>query len=202
MKLHKDDIDALTEVINIGVGKAANSLNEIMEHHVSLQVPRVEIISEDDFKFNDHIMVEESISSIHQKFDGEFSGSASLFFPETSAKNLVSNVTGDEMLSEDMDSIRSSTLLEIGNIVINAILGTITNLLKSSVNFYLPEYHGGREIRKVVLSAIPPKNSKVIVKAETVFNLKELEITGFILLIFEVKAIEQLIKMIEIYINE
>ncbi len=202
MKLSQYEVDALTEVINIGLGQAANSLNEIMEHHVALSVPKLDIYDINDPELNKHIFENTEISSVRQNFNGEFSGSASLLFPDKSAKNLVANVTGEELDSPDLDSIRSSTLLEIGNIVINAIMGTIGNLLNSNLEFSLPEYQKNKGLRKLFIDENTTDKQKIVVLAETNFSLEKLKVDGFILLIFEVKAIDFLIKMIKRYIDE
>ncbi len=202
MQLSQFEVDALTEVINIGLGQAANSLNEIMEHHVELNVPKLDIYDINDPELSKHIFENTEISSVRQNFNGEFSGSASLLFPDKSAKNLVANVTGEELDSPDLDSIRSSTLLEIGNIVINAIMGTIGNLLKSNLEFLLPEYQKSKDFRKFFINTDKSNQQSLVVLAETNFSLEKLKVDGFILLIFEVKAIDFLIKMINKYIDE
>ena len=43
MKVTSYQVDALTELINIGVGRAAGMLNQILEAHIQLQVPSVKI---------------------------------------------------------------------------------------------------------------------------------------------------------------
>ena len=202
MAFSENTIDALTEVINIGVGKAANSLNEITDHHVALNVPKVEIFEDDIPDFNQHLLNQSEISSVQQNFDGKFSGSASLLFPEESARKLIASVTGEKIDSPELDSIRSSTLLEIGNIVINAIMGTISNLLESSIHFSLPEYRKNKSINNFFQTSNKSKEKTVLVLAETNFSLEELEINGFIFLIFEVQAINLLIEMTEKYIHE
>ena len=45
-KLTEFQFDALTEVINIGVGRAASILNEMIETHISLQIPEIKVTAE------------------------------------------------------------------------------------------------------------------------------------------------------------
>ena len=48
MNVSPERIDALTELINIGVGRAASSLNQMCGAHVRLQVPSVAVVDGDD----------------------------------------------------------------------------------------------------------------------------------------------------------
>ena len=50
MQLTADQIDALQELVNIGVGRAANMLNEMLETRILLQVPFIKILSPLDLK--------------------------------------------------------------------------------------------------------------------------------------------------------
>ncbi|MCJ8296291.1 MAG: chemotaxis protein CheC, partial [Colwellia sp.] len=43
-KLTPLEIDALTEIFNIGIGRAANSLNKMVSQTVDLTIPEIEIL--------------------------------------------------------------------------------------------------------------------------------------------------------------
>ena len=58
----RDQISVLEEVFNIGVGRAAGALNEILDAHISLQVPDVGIWSE----FDNHDMIK-SVKKIKKR---------------------------------------------------------------------------------------------------------------------------------------
>ncbi|MCP5102281.1 MAG: chemotaxis protein CheC, partial [bacterium] len=147
LKLSSMEIDALTEMVNIGVGKAASSLSDIIEEHILLKVPHVEIFPLDELPRVLSSFEAGEYSTVLQKFKGDFTGSSALVFPPKSAVRLVSALTGGEIDSPNLDAVRSGTLVEIGNIVINAILGTMGNMLESNFIFSLPEY---REIKNIV----------------------------------------------------
>ncbi|MFC1592372.1 chemotaxis protein CheX, partial [Thermodesulfobacteriota bacterium] len=152
-ELSEIEIDALTEIINIGVGKAASSLHDIIGTHIVLKVPRIELFPLEKLPEVVSRLDQKSVSSVLQSFQGDFTGSAALIFPPESAVRLVSALTGDEIASPSLDSVRGGTLMEIGNIVINSILGTMGNILECNLNFSLPEY---RDINKIVDLIAPP----------------------------------------------
>ncbi|MBN2419377.1 MAG: chemotaxis protein CheC [Deltaproteobacteria bacterium] len=191
------DIDVLTEVINIGVGRAAGSLSDIIGSHVILKVPHVELLPFSKLPEVVTRLGHERISSVIQKFQGAFIGSAALVFPPESAARLVSALTGDDIASPKLDSVRSGTLMEIGNIVINGILGTVGNILKCNLNFSLPEFRDINKIVELISSDDLKDHEGFIVFAEANFFIKALEISGFIIVLFEADSIDSLTSMIK-----
>ncbi len=102
-------LDALKELINIGVGRAAGMLNQILDNHVYLQVPDAKILSL--MEIQEHKVAEfdvEKLSAVRLLFKGPFSGTASLVFPQDSAGKLVNILTGEEPDAIDLDKTRAS----------------------------------------------------------------------------------------------
>ncbi|MBN1848256.1 MAG: chemotaxis protein CheC [Deltaproteobacteria bacterium] len=195
--LTPDEIDVLTEIINIGVGRAAGSLSDIIGSHVILKVPHVELLPLEGLHEVALKLGHERISSVIQTFQGSFIGSAALVFPPDSAARLVSALTGDHITSPNLDSVRSGTLMEIGNIVINGILGTISNILKCNLHFSLPEFRDINKIMELVRGDDFKGDAGFIVFAEANFSIKALEISGFIVILFEIDSMDYLASMIE-----
>ena len=50
MRLTPEQEDALKELLNIGVGRAAGSLNQILDKPITLQVPSIMIAEVSDLK--------------------------------------------------------------------------------------------------------------------------------------------------------
>jgi chemotaxis protein CheC len=137
-------LDALSELINIGVGRSADVLNTMFNSHIDLQVPFVKILMPDDFRKEIEALGSDSLSAVHLIFKGMFSGTAQLIFPAVTASKLVTTVTGEEVMSESLDEIRSGTLCEIGNIVLNGLMGSISNVLKMNLKYSVPTYLEGK----------------------------------------------------------
>lgn len=196
IKLSDMEIDALTEMVNIGVGRAANSLSDIIGEHVLLKVPHVRIFPLDNLSDALSVFEKDKHASVLQAFHGDFTGTSALVFPPESAVRLVSALTGGEIDSPTLDAVRSGTLVEIGNIVINALLGTMGNMLGSSFVFSLPEYREIRNIMDFISGDSPRKEKGLILLAEANFNISTLEINGFIFIVFKLESIKHLIRMI------
>jgi chemotaxis protein CheY-P-specific phosphatase CheC len=50
MKLTDDQLDALGELFNIGVGKGADNLNQMPDCQIQIRVPHLEVLSLSDLK--------------------------------------------------------------------------------------------------------------------------------------------------------
>ena len=134
--------DALREMVNIGVGRAASILSQMLEHPIQLQVPNVEILPVEDLAPALDALAKARLASVQMGFKGEFSGLALLLFPTNSASNLVALLTGEEPGTPDLDSLRSATLTEVGNILVNGVMGAIANASNLPVIYKRPGGYG------------------------------------------------------------
>jgi chemotaxis protein CheC len=191
MKLNPEQLDILKELINIGVGRAAGVLSEMVSSRISLQVPYINMLSPSELKQKMEQLGNYRISAVRLGFKGPFSGSAALVFPPDSASKLVSVLTNEESGSLDLDSVRIGTLSEIGNIVLNGVMGSIANVLKQRINYSLPNYFEDNIID--FLMTPKPDPDAIILMAHTRFIIEHLHIEGDIFLIFEVGSLDSLL---------
>lgn len=195
--ISEEQLDALQEFINIGVGRAAGMLNEMVESPIVLNVPVLQVFDSKTLEqalttqFEDH-----RLSAVGLKFTGSFSGSAELVFPTQSASSLVSLLTGEERNSPDLDAVKIGTLTEVGNIVINGVLGSISNLLRRRMDYALPTYSEDT-IQHLLSSNYSFVPDTVFFLAQAKFEIKQLEIVGDIILIFEMASFGVLLSCID-----
>ena len=140
MTVTPEELDALRELINIGVGRAAGSLNAMIGRAVQLNVPSVVLLEPDDTGWVAGGDTGRKLASVHLSFDGGLRGSADLVFPSESGSKLVALLTGEDVETADLDAVRAATLTEVGNILLNGFLGAITNLVREHVEYELPIY--------------------------------------------------------------
>jgi len=130
--------DALAEVSNIAMARAANSLRQMVEHEVRLSVPSVEILSQEAATRVVGKPDNPNLVAVRQDFSGAFSGRALLIFPEANSLELVRAVVGPKLSLEDIVDLEDEALAETGNIILNSWIATIANLLKQSLKMSLP----------------------------------------------------------------
>ena len=137
--------DALAELSNIAMARAATSLRQMVESQVLLSVPSVDIVSKEDAtrliaKPNNPRLV-----AVRQDFKGPFSGRALLIFPEANSLELVRVVVGKNLPLEDISSLEDEALAETGNIILNSWVATIANLLKRTLRYLAAGRCPGRQ---------------------------------------------------------
>lgn len=189
------EADALKEMINIGVGKAASVLNDMLNTHVELRVPHIELYDSDGIQGYIDAAPSTSYSSVKLGFGGTFKGSASLVFVSENASRLVSLLTGERQEDLQMDSLMAATLTEVGNIVINGVMGSIANIVNGTFQYTVPEYSKGN-FSQIVGGTCSNEQAWFVV-ADTSFLIAEHEIRGEMVLFFELDAFQGLLKALE-----
>ena len=133
MSLDACSSDALTELVNIGVGYSAGMLQSMLDCHIQLRIPRVELLRANEL--SDHIG-----PSVHLGFKGYMMGDAVMLFSRQAALHLAALLNQQAPDSPELDFLCGSTLTELGNLVLNGIVGTISNLLHLHLDYQVPEY--------------------------------------------------------------
>ena len=130
--------DTITELLNIGMGRAAAALSEMLDAEVALSVPFVDVLSRRDAA----VLVREQgyarIVAVLQEFSGFLWGDTMLILPEEQSLAVVHSFIKDTFPLDIMTEMEREALLEIGNITLNACIGSIANMLQSEVNSSLP----------------------------------------------------------------
>lgn len=195
MKLSESQIDTLREITNIGVGRAAGVLNTMLSTHIDLSVPSVEGYPVDEVDAALQRLGSRALSMVELGFHGDFGGSASLLFPIESSQKLIKVLTGEDFSVSSMNPMHLETLNEIGNIVLNGVMGSFSNMLSTALRFDLPNYS---ERTPANLSDKIKRNSQVYVLfIDTTFTAQELLIEGRVLILFEVSSFEVLLRAID-----
>jgi chemotaxis protein CheC len=180
--LDLDQVDVLTEVINIGVGRAAYSLSEMMQCRVGIEVPKVVAGRWPDASFD--VAIDGAASIVSQGFSGAVEGTAALVFERGSARALVGLLTEAAEDSIEIDAEREAVLTEVGNIIINGVLGSLGNLTSLDVRFGLPRYCEGS-----LTPILGADSSRFTVIVGVVFSIAERAVEGRLGLMFDLPAL-------------
>src|ERR1700743_3339745 len=96
------ELDALTELVNIGVSHAAGSLRQMVDKEVLLSVPRVELVPRERAVQVLSERESRKLVAVHQTFEGDITGRALLIFPETKSLEIVRAIAGTALPLEDV----------------------------------------------------------------------------------------------------
>lgn len=143
MRITGAQLDALTEIFNIGAGRAASSLSDIVGDEVLLSVPRVEFYRASEIDANVLSLTSARLGSVQQEFQGPFNMAACLLFTEERALEIVQEMLGSQVQMEDLVEYEQEAMCEVGNIILNACLSAMADMLAISFESTLPEYSSG-----------------------------------------------------------
>ena len=193
------EVDALTELVNLGVNRAALSLRELVGEQVFLSVPSLSVLSKPEAAESIRGANGRDLIAVRQAFDGEFSGRALLIFPEANSLELVRAVAGDHLSLEDIAQLEDEALAEIGNIILNSCIGTISNLLQHSLTMSLPEILRGHGLDFFDLSK--PAVEDVVLFIRINFSLQGREISGYVALVMDLPSLAVLKRLVAAFIE-
>jgi chemotaxis protein CheC len=198
-RLDELEMDALTEVVNIGVGRAANSLRDLVGEQVFLTVPSLAILTRVEAAALISRRSGDQLIAVRQAFQGEFAGSALLIFPETNSLELIRVVTKGELSLEDIIELEQEALAEIGNIILNSCMATIANLLQRSLKMSLPEIIRGSGLDFFESRTLGASDGVLFVRIN--FSLKGREISGYVAIVMDFLSLEALQALISDFIS-
>jgi len=189
--------DALVEVINIGFGRAAASLSKLTGQRVQLEVPQITMCPVEELSDRLRPVIQGDVASIHQIFSGPVVGDALLVIDRQSAAILKELLTNEPALPLEIDASAREVLTEIGNILLNACLGTFGNLLKVQVSFSVP--HLSLDTLHGVLESlmINREGLRYALLVHAGFQLRDAEVRGILVIVLSVASLDKLIRAVE-----
>jgi chemotaxis protein CheC len=196
-----DDLerDALTELVNIGVSRAAVSLRTMVGEQVLLSVPSLEIVSRATAAVLIGEREIEDVVAVRQDFSGAFSGEALLIFPEANSLELVRAVTGGIMSPAEASEIEEEALTETANVVLNSCLATLANMLERPLDMSIPRVMRGGGARFFQSDAVEEPDA-VVLFLYINFAINDRNIRGYIAMLMDLPSLTALRALVRDFI--
>lgn len=183
-----EEKDILQEIMNIGFGNATADLAEIIDIFVELSVPDIKVIDVGGLPdyIVTHIKTYDDTTVIDQKFFGDFTGSGLLILPMKAARQLMELIVDSDLeirpsSHQPMDTLEKEFLIEIGNILIGACVGKISELLDTFATYSQPQVVSeSLEEYKTYINSLAPNQAAIVMK--TVFKFEEKDLSGLLLI--------------------
>ncbi|MDO9105602.1 MAG: chemotaxis protein CheC [Methylovulum sp.] len=138
--LSEIQLDALAEIFNVGAGRAASSISEIIHDEVKLSVPSIEFKTSAEISPEALSLNHGRFGTVRQDFSGSFDAVAMLLFSEDNALEIVRDMMGSQMSLDDLAEFEQEAMCELGNIILNACLSAMADMLSISLDSSLPDY--------------------------------------------------------------
>ncbi len=197
MELNPIQHDALVELLNIGFGRAGASLSKLTQQRVLLDVPQVAVHPITHLNQSLGRLVNERVASVHQVFSGPVAGDALLLLDPIAAATLTELLTDVPPISMDLDPSSREVFTEVGNIVLNACIGTFGNMLDVPVSFSVPNVDV-TTVHAVVdrmLDSGDALRYALVITAG--FRLRESAVTGYVVIVLTVLSLKRLIDALD-----
>jgi chemotaxis protein CheC len=194
MELTVPQKDALTELINIGYGRAAGALSELTGYRVTLEVPRITMHKIDQIAPLLERLVDGEVASVNQVFSGPISGNALLLLDEKAAMALSRLLSDDDSLLGSFDANGREIITEVGNILLNACLGVFGNLLKVQVSFAVPRLQVAGVSSVLHSITVQEEELQYGLMIHTRFHLRASNVTGYMIIVLGITSLDRMLR--------
>ncbi len=193
--LSPDVTDAILEIFNVGVGRAAAVLSELGNAEVVLSIPYLAFLDRDALIVTIANGCQGRISGIRQAFTGGFDGDALLIFPERESLDLARALIPDPDSVEDMSEMEREALLEVGNIVLNACISSLADLLHADFDSDIPNFFDGEP--NSISHHLLRNSDGNLMYLRIDFGLKNNEMKGHIVFVLDLRAADAMRTAVE-----
>jgi chemotaxis protein CheC len=199
MQISPAQHDALVELLNIGFGRAGASLSQLTGQRVLLEVPSLAVRPLDQLNAALEELIQGDVASVHQVFTGPVAGDALLMMNPAGAARLKELLTDEPALPLELDGSAREVLTEVGNVLLNACIGTFGNLLKVPVAFSVPEIDVAA--LQVLVDRLTEHDDglRYAVVITSAFRLRKSEVTGYVVIVLTVQSLSRLLMALEVW---
>ncbi|HEV2673790.1 MAG TPA: chemotaxis protein CheX [Aliidongia sp.] len=191
--------DALIELVNIGVSRAAVGLRKMVGEQVTLSVPSLDLMTRAAATKLIRERENMDLVAVSQDFEGVFSGRALLIFPLDSGQSLVRVVASDVIGDGEIDLIEEETLAETGNIVLNQCIGSMANMLQQRLTLSLPQIIRGNGQSLFEQSATA--DDGVVLFLYINFAIDVRDVRGYIAMLMDLPSLAVLKRLVNDFIT-
>ncbi len=200
MTLTELQLDALTEVFNVGAGQAAASLSEIVGDEVLLSVPRIQFYDRSEVNADILSLTGGRLGAVRQSFGGPFSLDATLLFREEKALEIVQEMLGSQVSVEDLVDFEHEAMCELGNVILNACLSAIADMLAIDLSSTLPEYSvDGADT--VIGKLMSDETQPVVLVLHIDLTIEKRDTRGYLVFLLSASSLEGLVSALDAFLS-
>ena len=194
--LTEEEQDALLEVVNIAAGRTASALSILTAQRVHIEIPELHMLTLPQLVDLLRQMTPGEAASVQQVFGGALKGVALLMLDQTGAAELVSLLVGEPIYTNRLDTSSQEVLIEVGNMLLNACLGSFGNLLKVHLSFSVPRIY--QDMVSGILSTLLIEGESIThaMMIHTLFHLDSGTVQGQVVILLGVTSLEHLLRAV------
>ena len=198
MLLSKDDIEALEEVFNLGMGKAGSALGDLLDTFVTLQVPEISLIDSSCLAavIQGQIDSDRPFNMVRQEFFSNLHGEVFVVFELECCKTMAKMLGyGENETWADQE-----ILLDVSNILSGACLNCVGEHLNTEFSFSPPSIVGQNlVIDELLLKLNPLWKHAIVTKIQ--LKIEQQAFSSNLLIFMSDESFEQLRLALNIFIE-
>jgi chemotaxis protein CheC len=194
MQLNSQQQDALSELINIGFGRAASALSVLVGQRVLIEAPDVSLYPIENLNSILSTLSIGEITSVHQVFSGRISGTAMLLMDVNSSTALADLLAGGSGTPHEVSDADREAMQETGNILLNAFTGSFGNLLQVHISFTVPHVYYDSLNNMLNTLMIDQQELEYALVVRVNFQLSNGQVSGYVVIIMGVQSMEKLLE--------
>ena len=185
--------DALKEIGNVGMSKAAKQLSTLLNGHIEISIPEINLLGIDKIHADSLFPNDEILAYVCQDLSKDLVGKAILVFHREHTTLLTQSVIGaaPKMTEKEVRACEREAMIEIGNIIISSCMSAIVNMLSCEVKLSVPKYDEAKigSLMETQMKDIDEKTSEIIL-IETALDAAGNDISGKLLLMLTKDSID------------
>jgi chemotaxis protein CheC len=182
--------EAIAPIASDGVHRGAQVLNSMLHADVQLQTPSTLVVDPAYLADRLRNAYTNRIAWVNMQYRGDLDGAVELVFGLEDASRLAAVISADLSPGDDSDATRTAVVSEVGNVVINSVVGTMSNALDLHLRFTVPEYSEGRA--DDILARVGRITHPRVILVETEFHVARLDIHGHMILYFSMPTLTKI----------
>lgn len=197
IKLTEMELDALTEMGNIGVGNVATDLSKFINKNVDMNIPETKFIPLKNYA--DEVGgPERLVSGIYLQISGDLIGESMFIFPKKGAFELIdlmmNQKTGTTKILGEMEE---SAFKEMANILTGSFLNAISKMLDVRLLPSVP--HVATDMTQSILDYVlikVAKHADTVLSIKTDINIEGHNIDGYFIILFDTPSLKKMLNIL------
>lgn len=187
--------DALSELVNIGMGQAGDSLARLFNTFIHLSIPRLELVEPAQVTSAVAALVgtPDPVVAVRQAFSSRIRGEAIAIYPAAGCDALADLVGYSDVSSDEL-------LLEISNILVGACVGALASQFSLALSFSPPSILGRAPVPELFETGQLPWNRALI--AEVNFRVDERAFCCHLLTFWPDASIDVLLHAVDAFLAQ
>jgi len=176
-----------------GMTQAESVLEAMVAQPMQVAVDAVQVLDVPSLQQHVAENYDDNLSWVCMRFTGLVSGSVAMLFPSDSTTVLINTLTKSAMCSYEMDVFRMGTMTEVGNILMNGVMGKLCDTKQGEVSFDLPDYV---ELPAIDIPVVKQKSS-VVMTANAHFCVSGLYLSSLFMLQIDKESLASFLSVLE-----